>query len=88
VAKDGPNGLTRGTLLAALKAITNFDAHGWAAAHSLSGDEPTSPCFMVMQVQHGQFVRVYPTKPGTMDCSASNLAPVTVDATAVAAALK
>jgi len=41
-----------------------------------------------MQVQHGRFVRVYPTKPGTMDCNPANLATVTVDAAAVAASLK
>jgi hypothetical protein len=88
VAKDGPNGITRATLVTALKSLTHFDAHGWAAPHSLSGEPSNSPCFVVMQVQSGTFVRVYPTTPGTMDCNPANLAAVTVDAASVAAELK
>jgi hypothetical protein len=29
-----------------------------------------------MQVQKGQFVRVFPTKPGTMDCAKKNVVHV------------
>jgi hypothetical protein len=88
IAKGGPNSLTRASLDAALKADTTFDANGWAAPHALSGAPANSPCFVVVQVQSGNFVRVYPTTPGTMDCNPSNLATVTVDAASVAASLK
>jgi Periplasmic binding protein len=88
VAKDGPNGLTRTSLVAALRNITNFSANGWLGPHALSGPPSNTPCFVVVQVQHGTFVRVYPTTPGTMDCNAANLGTVTVDAAAVAATLK
>jgi hypothetical protein len=88
VSKDGPNGITRGSLDAALKAMVHFDANGWAGPHALSGSPANSPCFVVVQVQNGRFVRVYPAKPGTMDCGPSSLATVTVDAAALAATLK
>jgi hypothetical protein len=87
VARDGPNGLTRASLVTALKGLT-FTGHGWAGPHALSGQSLGSPCFVVVQVQNGKFVRVYPAAPGTMDCNPSNLATVTVDAAAVAATLK
>jgi len=87
VAKAGPNGVTRANLLTALKGLTHFDAHGWLGAKSLYGTPSTSPCFVVLQVQNGKFVRVFPTKPGTLDCDPSNLATVTIDAAAAAAKL-
>jgi hypothetical protein len=88
VAKSGPNGLTRAALLTALKGMTNFNAGGWMGAKSLQGSGSTSDCFLMMQVQNGKFVRVYPTKPGTMDCNPDNLATVNVDPVAEAAKLK
>jgi hypothetical protein len=88
VAKAGPNGLTRANLLQAVRGITRFDANGWIGPHALSGQPSDSPCFVVMQVQNGRFVRVYPTTPGTMDCDPSNFTTVTIDATAAAANLK
>jgi hypothetical protein len=88
VTRDGPNGLTRAKLIGALRGLTHVDAHGWVGAKSLAGPPSTTPCFVLMQVQNGKFVRVYPATPGTMDCNPSNLATVTVDAAAVAATLK
>jgi hypothetical protein len=88
VAMDGPNGLTRGNLVAAVRALNHFDAHGWLGPHALSGEPSNTPCFVVMQVRNGRYVRVHPAAPGTMDCNPANLATVTVDATAVAATLK
>ena len=87
VANDGPNGVTRANLLPALKGLTHFDAHGWLGTKSLYGTPSTSPCFVVLQVRNGKFVRIFPTKPGTMDCDPANLATVTIDAAAAAAKL-
>jgi ABC-type branched-subunit amino acid transport system substrate-binding protein len=87
VAKSGPNGLTRAALLTALKGITNFTADGWLPPTPLEPGQ-VSPCFVMMQVQNGKFVRVFPTKPGTFDCNPSNVTTVTLDPAAVAATLK
>jgi ABC-type branched-subunit amino acid transport system substrate-binding protein len=88
VAKSGPNGVTRAAVLTALKGITNFTADGWMGTKSLQGAGSISQCFLIMQVQNGKFVRVYPTKPGTMDCNASNVLTVNVDPVAEATKLK
>ena len=89
VAKSGPNAVTRASLLTALKGLTDFTANGWL------GPQPTplvagqiSPCYVMMQVQNGKFVRLSPTKPGTFDCTASNVTTVTLDPAAEAAKLK
>jgi len=87
VAKSGPNGLTRAALLTALKGITNFTADGWLPPTPLEPGQ-VSPCFVMLQVQNGKFVRVYPTKPGTFDCNPANVTTVTHDSAAVAATLK
>ncbi len=88
VAKDGPNGLTRANLLTALKGIQNFNAHGWIGTPTGQAPGSISPCFMVLQVQNGKFARVYPAKPGTMDCNPANVVQVSIDPVAAAAALK
>jgi ABC-type branched-subunit amino acid transport system substrate-binding protein len=85
VATSGPNGLTRAALLGALKGITNFTANGWIGPKSLQGPGVFSDCYMLMQVQNGKFVRVYPTKPGTLDCNPGNLDQVQLDPVAAAA---
>ena len=87
VAKDGPNGVTRASVLSALRAITTFSAGGWIGATPLRAGE-VSPCFVMTQVKGGKFVRVYPTKPGTMDCSPANVETLTLDPAAEAAKIK
>ncbi len=71
VKKGGNNALTRKALLAQLTATTSFNADGMWGTTNI-GQRIPSPCFLVMQVKNGQFTRVYPTKPGTFDCKASN----------------
>ena len=89
VAQSGPNAVTRAKLLAALKGMTNFTADGWLGqGKSLQGPGSFGPCFVMLQVQNGKFVRVYPAKPGTMDCNASNVTTVSLDPVAEAAKLK
>ena len=88
VAKSGPNAVTRSALLTALKGMTNFTADGWIGPKALQGPGVYSPCFVLMQVQNGKFVRVYPTKPGTMDCNPANISTLTLDPAAEAAKLK
>jgi Periplasmic binding protein len=68
VAQHGVNGITRATTLEGIKSLTNFNAGGMAGAHSFKTGK-TTPCFVMVQFKSGQWVRVYPTKPGTFDCT-------------------
>jgi hypothetical protein len=85
VAASGPNGVTRAAVLDGLKNIGPFTAGGWMGATNLRDE---SPCWLVMQIQNGKFVRVYPTKPGTFDCNPANDVTFNLDPVAAAAQLK
>ena len=76
VLDQGPNSLTRANLLEALRSIEDFSADGMSGARALG--EP-SPCYVLLQVQDGEFVRVWPEERGTMDCNPDNLGHVTVN---------
>jgi len=60
---------TRGSLLAQLHKITSFDASGLLAPTDPANKLPSN-CFLMAQIQHGQFVRVLPSKSG-FTCNAS-----------------
>ena len=70
-AAKSTGGLTRASLLTALKNTTSFNAGGMVGTVNIGGKVPSS-CFMVVQWENGKFNRVYPTKKGTFDCTASN----------------
>jgi hypothetical protein len=72
VIKDkGVNGLTRANLLDALKNTHSFDAGGmWGKVDP--GSRASSPCFMILTFDGKKFVRDYPKKVGTFDCTPSN----------------
>ncbi len=76
VADQGPNAITRANILAGLEGLDDFTADGWSGAKSLRG---LSPCFLLMQIQDGAFVRVHPEERGTMDCDAGNIVQVTTE---------
>jgi hypothetical protein len=78
VQKDGVNGITRAALLSSLKNLTSFDADGFIAKSNVGG-KVTSSCFVLTQVQNGKFVRVWPKKKGTFDCTPSNHVQVKAD---------
>ncbi len=82
VQKAVANGgtLNRQTLFAALKDEHSFNADGIIGTTDIGNHVP-SPCVVVAQVQNGQWVRVYPSKPGTFDCSSGNLATVKMNIT-------
>ncbi len=67
VKTAGVNGLARKALLDQLNKIHSFNADGMYSPTDLAG-RTIGPCHVLNQVQHGQFVRVFPTKPGTFDC--------------------
>ena len=58
--------------------MTSFDANGFIAKSNVGG-KVTSPCFVLEQVQNGKFVRVWPKKKGTFDCTPSNHVTVKAD---------
>ncbi len=71
VAAEGVNAITRSTVLDGLQHLTRFDAGGLIGTTDITGKQVTS-CFVLTQVRNGRFARVYPKRPGTFDCSASN----------------
>ena len=82
VQKAVANGgtLDRQTLFAALKNEHAFNADGIIGTTDIGNHVP-SPCVVVAQVQNGQWARAYPSKPGTFDCSSSNLATIEMNIT-------
>ena len=79
VAEAGPNGLTRQAVLDGARNLTSFDVNGWWSPADYSTTQNIMPCFMIMQVQDGAFVRVYPEAPGELDCDADNVVEQTLD---------
>jgi hypothetical protein len=77
-AKEGVNGLTRSSLIAGIRALTDFDAGGMIGTHSFKTGKPTS-CFIMTQVSGGKWKRLTPTKPGTFDCKPSNFVELKAD---------
>ena len=65
----------RANLFTALNNIHKFNADGMFGTIDLAG-RVTTPCHVLMQVKNGQFVRVFPTKPGTFDCNPKNVVHV------------
>jgi len=71
VTKGGLNGLTRTSLIDGIKTLTDFDAGGMVGTHSFK-TAATTACFVEVQFKSGKWVRQYPTKKGTFDCTKSN----------------
>jgi hypothetical protein len=85
VETDGPNAITRANILKVLGSMDTFDAHGWLAPKPVRG---VGSCGMVMKIEGGKFQRVYPTEPGTFECTPQDLVVVNVDPAAEAAKLQ
>ena len=43
------------------------------------GEHVPSPCYALLQIKSGKFVRVFPTKKGTLDCNPKNLYTIKLD---------
>jgi len=82
VKADGRNGLTRARFLEEAAKVHDFTA-------SVDGDAmlgPTdvgahkvSPCFLLMQVKGGKYVRVFPKQANTFDCNPKNVFTIKLD---------
>ena len=79
VAESGPNAVTRQAVLDAARGLTSFDVNEWWGPADYSTTQNIMPCFMLMQVQNNEFVRVYPEAPGELDCNADNVVELTLD---------
>jgi len=78
VQKGGDNALTRAAVLATAPTINGFTADGMLGKTDVGKRLPT-PCYALLQVQNGKFVRVYPKKAGTFDCNPANLQTIKLD---------
>ena len=78
VARDGINALTRERFLDAISQVSDFDADGMIGTMH-PGDRRVTSCYVLLQVRHGKFRRVHPTKAGTFDCSPTNLVTLRAD---------
>lgn len=78
VATDGINGITRARMLEVLEETDDFTADGWMGSDGkdLRG---FSTCVVVLQVQDGEFARVFPEERGTLYCDPENLAEFQLD---------
>lgn len=78
VKANGVNGVNRQALFDSLDGIKEFDANGMIGTTNI-GDRKTSPCYALLQVKDGKFVRVTPTKKGTFNCDKKNVQIVKLD---------
>ncbi|MEX1009385.1 MAG: ABC transporter substrate-binding protein [Acidimicrobiia bacterium] len=78
IAKANVNGLTRAKFLDEIRKVHDFSAEGMIGKVDLGGKKP-SGCFTLLQAKGGKWVRVWPKKTATFDCSPSNLYPLNAD---------
>ena len=76
VATDGPNGVTRQAVLDQLAGLSDFDANGWWTTTDLTTTNTVGECIVILQVQGGEYVRVFPDESGTLDCDPSTVLEV------------
>ncbi len=81
IVKDGGNNAaTRKAILTSASKITSFDADGMLGKVNV-GQHVPSPCYVLMQIRSGKFVRVFPAKKGTIECDPKNLYTIKEDLT-------
>lgn len=79
VEKDGVNGLTRKALLeTGIPTLTKFNTDGMTGTINVAKRIGT-PCFIMLEVKDGKFVREHPAKKGTFDCTPSNRVKIEQD---------
>jgi Periplasmic binding protein len=81
VAADGPNAVTRASVLSEMGKITKFTGNGWLGEIDLS-QKGYSKCFVIVQLKGGKYERVFPTEVGTLDCTETNVVTWSGDALA------
>ena len=79
VAEGGLNAVTRQAVLDRARSLESFDVNGWWGPADFTNTEKARPCFVLLQVQNGEFARVYPKAKGTLNCNPDNLVTLTRD---------
>ena len=79
VEQDGVNGITRQSLFEQLRQTESYDVNGWYSPFNFT-TKINSPCFVLLQVQNQEFVRVFPEERGTFNCDPENHWINTIDA--------
>jgi ABC-type branched-subunit amino acid transport system substrate-binding protein len=77
-ATAGGAALSRKAVFDALKQEHAFDAQGIMGPTDVASHLPPN-CVVMTQVKNGKLVRVYPSKPGTFDCSKKNVQEIKLD---------
>jgi hypothetical protein len=75
VTASGTNGITRVRLLAALGTVHTFTAGGILGTTDVGARQPTG-CYVLLGVEGGRFVRVFPAASAQLDCGTQNLQTV------------
>jgi ABC-type branched-subunit amino acid transport system substrate-binding protein len=68
IEEHGEDGLTRAAFLEQIQTVHDFDADGMTGGIDVGGRK-LGKCFVVLQVQDGEWTRVHPKKKGTLDCT-------------------
>jgi hypothetical protein len=79
VDRDGPNGITRQSLIDELRTVTDFDVNGWWGPADFSTSLTTTDCFVLTQIQNNEFVRIHPAERGELACDTGNVFNTTAD---------
>ena len=59
--------------------VTDFDANGWWSSTDFSTTNTIAECIAVLQVQNGEYVRVFPEASGELSCDPSYTVEVVAD---------
>jgi hypothetical protein len=78
VKGGGNNALTRARVLDAADGINGFTAEGMIGKTDV-GKRAPSPCYALLQVKSGKFVRVNPAKKASFDCDPKSLVTLKLD---------
>ncbi len=77
VEAQGPNAITRASIIDALDNFGTFDANGWMGPKNPKGG--FSDCMVMLQSKGGQFERLFPAEKGQLSCKPEYLTTVTLD---------
>lgn len=78
VESGGNNAVTRAAVLKEVPNVNAFDADGMIGVRDAGKRLPTA-CYALTQVKGGKFVRVFPKKPGTLDCDEKSFFSLKLD---------
>jgi hypothetical protein len=78
VDEGGNNAVTRAAVIEEAPNVNSFTAGGMMGKTNVGARE-VGPCFVLTQVQDGEFERVFPKKNGKFNCKKSNVVELELD---------